>query len=116
MSSKKAKWKESFQKAKSLSQTSLSLSSSRKTSVVDEETSAKELEQYLETLNRKSGIKALWSGTSFEKAVRDEDDKTPDISISSEDDDQLGIKIDLLRFHSALDGRRQNDFWQKSLF
>lgn len=93
MSSKKAKWKESFQKARSLSQTSISFNSSRKTSIIEEETSAKELEEYLQSLKNKSGIKALWSGVSFDKTVRSEEDKTPDISISSGEEDEPGSRL-----------------------
>ena len=60
-----------------------SLTDSRKSSVLGEETSANELAEYLETLKKKSGIKSLWKGESFDRVVRDEEDKTPDISISS---------------------------------
>ena len=98
MSSKKAKWKESFQKARSLSQTSISFNSSRKTSIIEEETSAKELEEYLQSLKNKSGIKALWSGVSFDKTVRSEEDKTPDISISSGEEDEPGRQAFVCNF------------------
>lgn len=64
-----------------------SLTDSRKSSVLGEETSANELAEYLETLKKKSGIKSLWKGDSFDRVVRDEEDKTPDISISSMDDE-----------------------------
>lgn len=64
-----------------------SLTDSRKSSVLGEETSANELAEYLETLKKKSGIKSLWKGKSFDRVVRDEEDKTPDISISSMDDE-----------------------------
>ena len=64
-----------------------SLTDSRKGSVLGEETSANELAEYLETLKKKSGIKSLWKGESFDRVVRDEEDKTPDISISSMDDE-----------------------------
>ena len=64
-----------------------SLTDSRKSSVLGEETSANELAEYLETLKKKSGIKSLWKGESFDRMVRDEEDKTPDISISSMDDE-----------------------------
>lgn len=64
-----------------------SLTDSRKSSVSGEETSANELAEYLETLKKKSGIKSLWKGESFDRVVRDEEDKTPDISISSMDDE-----------------------------
>ena len=64
-----------------------SLTDSRKSSVLGEETSANELAEYLETLKKKSGIKSLWKGESFGRVVRDEEDKTPDISISSMDDE-----------------------------
>lgn len=64
-----------------------SLTDSRKSSVLGEETSANELAEYLETLKKKSGIKSLWKGESFDRVVRDEEDKTPDISISSMDDE-----------------------------
>ena len=88
MSSKKGKWKDSAQQARRLSQTSSS-NSTRKGSLIEEETSAKELEEYLETLKKKSGIRSLWRGNSFDRVVRDED-KTPDISISSMEDEELG--------------------------
>lgn len=64
-----------------------SLIDSRKSSVLGEETSANELAEYLETLKKKSGIKSLWKGESFDRVVRDDEDKTPDISISSMDDE-----------------------------
>ena len=64
-----------------------SLTDSLKGSVLGEETSANELAEYLETLKKKSGIKSLWKGESFDRVVRDEQDKTPDISISSMDDE-----------------------------
>ena len=64
-----------------------SLTDSLKGSVLGEETSANELAEYLETLKKKSGIKSLWKGESFDRVVRDEEDKTPDISISSMDDE-----------------------------
>ena len=89
MSSKKGKWKDSAHQARRLSQSS-SAHSTRKGSLIGEETSAKELEEYLETLKKKSGIKSLWRGDSFDRVVRDEEDKTPDISISSMEDEDLG--------------------------
>ena len=64
-----------------------SLTDSLKGSVLGEETSANELAEYLETLKKKSGIKSLWKGESFDRVVRDEEDKTPDISLSSMDDE-----------------------------
>ena len=64
-----------------------SLTDSLKGSVLGEETSANELAEYLETLKKKSGVKSLWKGESFDRVVRDEEDKTPDISISSMDDE-----------------------------
>ena len=81
MASKKHKWKGSVERARRMSKESPR--DSRKNSVIGEETSATELAEYLETLKKKSGIKSLWKGQSFEKAVRDDEDKTPDISISS---------------------------------
>ena len=89
MSSKKATWKNSVQKARRVSQGS-SAHSTRKSSIIGEETTANELEEYLETLKKKSGIKSLWRGDSFNRVVRDEDDKTPDISISSTEGEELG--------------------------
>ena len=89
MSSKKGKWKDSAQQARRLSQTSSS-NLTRKGSLIEEETSAKELEEYLATLKKKSGIRSLWRGNSFDRVVRDEEDKTPDISISSMEDEELG--------------------------
>lgn len=89
MSSKKGKWKDSAQKARRLSQTSSS-NLTRKESLIEEETSAKELEEYLETLKKKSGIRSLWRGNSFDRVVRDEEDKTPDISISSMEEEEFG--------------------------
>ena len=87
MSLKRAKWKDSAQKARRVSQSS-SAHSTRKSSIIGEETSAKELEEYLEALKKRSGIKSLWTGQSFDRIVRDEEDKTPDISISSTEDDE----------------------------
>lgn len=89
MASKKQKWKGSVEKVRRMSRESLT-NSSRKGSVIAEETSANELAEYLETLKKKSGIKSLWRGQSFDRVVRDEEDKTPDISISSIEDDELG--------------------------
>ena len=89
MSSKKGKWKDSAQQARRLSQTSSS-NLTRKGSLIEEETSAKELEEYLETLKKKSGIRSLWRGNSFDRVVCDDEDKTPDISISSMEDEELG--------------------------
>ena len=85
MASKKEKWKGSAEKARRMSRESPR--DSRKSSVIGEETSAAELAEYLETLKKKSGIKSLWKGQSFEKVVRDDEDKTPDISISSTGDE-----------------------------
>lgn len=85
MASKRQKWKGSAEKARRMSRESLT--DSRKSSVLGEETSANELAEYLETLKKKSGIKSLWKGESFDRVVRDEGDKTPDISISSMDDE-----------------------------
>lgn len=68
-------------------------SPARKGSVIGEETSTKELEEYLETLKKKSGIKSLWKGDNFDKIVRDDEDKTPDISISSVGDDEYDEKL-----------------------
>ena len=89
MSSKKATWKNSVQKTRRVSQGS-SAQSTRKSSIIGEETPANELEEYLETLRKKSGIKSLWKGDSFDRVVRDKEDKTPDISISSIEDEELG--------------------------
>lgn len=82
----KQKWRQSFQKAKSLSQSSMN--ASRKASLLEDETSDQELQEYLESLKRNSGIRRLWSGDNFDKAVRDDEDKTPDISISSSDNEE----------------------------
>lgn len=92
MSSKKGKWKDSAQKARRLSQTSSS-NLTRKESLIEEETSAKELEEYLDTLKKKSGIRSLWRGNSFDRVVRDEEDKTPDISISSMEEEELDERL-----------------------
>ena len=86
MASRKQQWKDSVEKARRLSVES----PARKGSVIGEETSTKELEEYLETLKKKSGIKSLWKGDNFDKFVRDDEDKTPDISISSVGDDEYG--------------------------
>lgn len=85
MASKRQKWKGSAENARRMSRESLT--DSRKSSVLGEETSANELAEYLETLKKKSGIKSLWKGESFDRVVRDEEDKTPDISISTMDDE-----------------------------
>ena len=110
MSSKKGKWKDSAQQARRLSQTSSS-NLPRKGSLIEEETSAKELEEYLETLKKKSGIRSLWRGNSFDKVVRDDEDKTPDISISSMEDEELGkffrIKPTIFLVTSSLLAGRQ---------
>ena len=84
MASRKQQWKDSVEKARRLSVES----PARKGSVIGEETSTKELEEYLETLKKKSGIKSLWKGDNFDKFVRGDEDKTPDISISSVGDDE----------------------------
>ena len=77
----KGKWKDSAQQARQLSQTSSS-NLTRNESLIGEETSAKELEEYLWTLKKKSGIRSLWRGNSFDRVVSDEEDKTSEISIS----------------------------------
>ena len=85
--SSKAKWKESFQKAKSHSQTS-SASVTRKTSLLDEgdlSVSDDELEQYLGTIKKKSGLNRLWTGNTFDRVI----DRTPDVSISSVSDGEI---------------------------
>jgi hypothetical protein len=82
--SSKAKWKESFQKARSFSQTS-STSVTRKTSLLEEgdlSFSDDELEQYLGTIKKKSGLNRLWTGNTFGRVI----DRTPDVSISSVSD------------------------------
>ena len=84
LSSTGQKWRESFQKSKSQNSSKVS----RKSSLLEDETSDQELQEYLESLKKKSGVKRLWSGGSFDKAVLDEEDKTPDISISSSDNDE----------------------------
>ena len=89
MASTKHQWKGSVEKARRQSR-ELPTNLSPKGSVIGEETSAKELAEYLETLKKKSGIKSLWRGESFDRAVRDDEDKTPDISISSIDEDEFG--------------------------
>ena len=53
---------------------------------MEEETTDQELQEYLDALKQKSGIKNLWTGEKFLKAVRNEEDKTPDISITSEEE------------------------------
>lgn len=83
--SSKAKWKESFQKTKSVSQTSLSTSLTRKTSLLkkgDLSFSDEELEEYLGTIKKMSGLGRLWTGNTFDKVI----DRTPDVSISSVSD------------------------------
>ncbi|XP_068676727.1 uncharacterized protein C19orf44-like [Montipora foliosa] len=91
MASTKHQWKGSVEKARRQSR-ELPTNLSPKGSVIGEETSAKELAEYLETLKKKSGIKSLWRGESFDRAVRDDEDKTPDISISSIDEDEFAEK------------------------
>ncbi|XP_031551355.1 uncharacterized protein C19orf44 homolog [Actinia tenebrosa] len=97
----KLKWKQSFQKSKSLSQSSIN--ASRKASLLEDETSDQELQDYLESLKRKSGISGLWTGEKFDKVVRDDEDKTPDISISSSDNEGEEIQS----FHSDI---KQDDY------
>ena len=89
MASRKHQWKGSVEKARRQSR-ELPTNSSPKGSLIGEETTAKELAEYLETLKKKSGIKSLWQGESFDRAVRDDEDKTPDISISSMDEAEFG--------------------------
>ncbi|CAB3980332.1 Hypothetical predicted protein [Paramuricea clavata] len=87
--STKAKWKESFQKARSFSQTS-STSVTRKTSLLEEgdlSFSDDELEQYLGTIKKKSGLNRLWTGNTFDRVI----DRTPDVSISSVSDGEVPI-------------------------
>ena len=59
----------------------------------------------------KSGIRSLWRGNSFGRVVRDEEDKTPDISISSMEDEELGkffrIKPTIFLVTSSLSAGRQ---------
>lgn len=92
MASRREQWKGSVEKARRLSRES----PAQKGSVIGEETSAKELEEYLETLKKKSGVKSLWRGDSFDRVVRDDEDKTPDISISSVGDDEYGEFLSLI--------------------
>ena len=56
--------------------------------MIGEETSAKELKECLEKLKKK--IRSLQSENSFDRVVHDDEDKTPDISISSMEDEELG--------------------------
>ena len=80
--SSKIKWRESLQKARTLSQTSTSESAKRKTSLMEEgdlSLSDDELEQYLGTIKKKSGLNRLWRGSTFDRVI----DRTPDVSISS---------------------------------
>lgn len=52
----------------------------------------------MKNLKSKTGLKGLWSGGKFKNIV--EDDKTPDISISSSDDDDGGeINVDFKKIH-----------------
>ena len=83
--SSKAKWKDSFRKAKTSSQTSLGNSTStRNTSLLEDELSVSddELQQYLGTIRKKSGLNRLWTGNTFDRVI----DRTPDVSISSVSD------------------------------
>lgn len=88
--SSRIKWKESLQKTKSISQTSLSNSNpTRKSSLLDEgdfSVSDDELEQYLGTIKKKSGLNRLWTGNTFDRVI----DRTPDVSISSVSDGEGG--------------------------
>ena len=86
--SSRIKWKESFQ---SISQTSLSNSNpaARKPSLLDEgdlSVSDDELEQYLGTIKKKSGLNRLWTGNTFDRVI----DRTPDVSISFVSDGEGG--------------------------
>ena len=62
-------------------------------------------------IKEKSGIRSLWRGNSFDRVVRDEEDKTPDISISSMEDEELGkffrIKPTISLLTSSLSAGRQ---------
>ena len=83
--STKEKWRKSFQKTRSISQTSLDLKKSNSLSLMDEDdlsVSDEELEQYLGTLKNKSGVSRLWMGNTFGRVI----DRTPDVSISSVSD------------------------------
>ena len=80
--SSRLKWKDSFQKTKTVSQTTSYSNSTRKASLLDEgdlSVSDDELEQYLGTIKKKSGLNRLWTGNAFDRVI----DRTPDVSISS---------------------------------
>ncbi|XP_028414161.1 uncharacterized protein C19orf44-like [Dendronephthya gigantea] len=91
--STKAKWRASFQKTRSISQTSLSNSLTVKSSLMDEDDlsfSDNELEQYLGKMKEKSGVNRLnrlWTGNTFDRVI----DRTPDVSISSVSDGEAPI-------------------------
>lgn len=87
--SNRQKWREGFQKSKMQK----SIDYSRTSSLFEEETSDRELQEYLESLKKKSGIKRLWSGEKFDKTVRHDEDKTPDISISSSDNNSGTVRL-----------------------
>lgn len=61
-----------------------------KSSIIVEEIIVNELEEYLEILKKKFGIKFFWRGDSFDWVVCDKEDKILDILIFSIEDEELG--------------------------
>lgn len=102
MSTVKDKWKKSFKKALTRKDSHESIGSiASSISVLDEETDEMELQSYINSMKKKTGLLNLWSGNKFENII--ENDKTPDISIDSDDDDMLNSKIRNLQMIDGLD-------------
>lgn len=82
--SSKLKWRESFHKTRSHSQDASETHSHTKINLAGSDLSVSddELEEYLGTLKKKSGVSRLWTGNTFDKVI----DRTPDVSISSVSD------------------------------
>lgn len=88
MSTAREKWKRSFA---ALARKDSSLSVGSQASVMEEETNVDEVEAYLSKLKKKTGVLNLWSGQKFKGVV--EGDRTPDISLDS--DDELDMKLSM---------------------
>eukprot|EP00795_Rhopilema_esculentum_P002374 gene2374-18017_t len=78
----KAKWKKGLQKLRRQSTVSEFSAGDQQTShsLMDEEGTEDEMQDYLSKLKKKTGLNQLWSGRKFEEAI----DKDPDIDLSEE--------------------------------
>ena len=78
----KARWKKGLQKLRRQSTVSEFSAGDQQTShsLMDEEGTEDEMQDYLSKLKKKTGLNQLWSGRKFEEAI----DKDPDVDLSEE--------------------------------